>query len=182
MSSSPINYIQLPTLASNNTATLYMYSIIATFAIVHFVHHAVACRSQKNKRLEDNDGMPLLPQDVEKYSQLPKSEGKVFTANSIPRGLLNRHSTQDGTWGVLKILKGSLEYKTAPRGNTMIKETENEDDNIIYPTQFVLDPTTRNGIIEPRRFHKVQAASEDLEFIVEFYRLPGTGPVQEKRD
>jgi tellurite resistance-related uncharacterized protein len=94
--------------------------------------------------------MPLLPQEVLKYSQLPKAEGKVLTANSIPRGLLNRHNTKDGTWGVLKILKGSLEYEIAPRGNTMRKEIENEDDNIIYPTQFVLDPTTPNDIIEPR--------------------------------
>jgi tellurite resistance-related uncharacterized protein len=38
------------------------------------------------------------------------------------------------------------------------------------------------GIIEPQVKHHVKALSDDLKFVVEFYRLPGTGPVDEKRD
>jgi len=153
---------------------------------------------------EDEDGMPLLPKNVEKYSQLPKtktatitttttngkSNNKVFTATTIPKGLLNRHNTKVGTWGVLTIFRGSLEYKIAPRENTMRKEVDGEDDNVAYPTQFVLDASSsssssssRNtGIIEPQRYHKVVPMSDDVEFIIEFYRVPGTGPVEEKRE
>jgi tellurite resistance-related uncharacterized protein len=162
--------------------------------------------------------MPKLPKGVVKYSQIPKDRNKTFTLNTIPRGLLNRHTTKIGTWGVIRIIKGSLEYKIAPRGNTMRKEennkegvvkgtkdeteieneTENENksyENKLYPTQFVLTPTTKNGIIEPQRYHKVQAATatatattstddndNDLQFVVEFYRFPNSGIVDEKRE
>eukprot|EP00536_Pseudo-nitzschia_multiseries_P013730 jgi/Psemu1/212591/e_gw1.606.32.1 len=136
-------------------------------------------------RTEDEEGMPILPPNAVKYSQVPKAattagETKVFTATTTPKGLLNRHNTKVGTWGVIKIFKGTLEYKIAPRESTMRKEVEGEDDTVAYPTQFVLSPN-KNGIIEPQRYHKV-VPSDDVEFIVEFYRLPGTGLVDEKRE
>jgi tellurite methyltransferase len=135
--------------------------------------------------------MPILPNDAVKYSQVPKED--TFTNTTIPKGLLNRHTTKSGTWGVITILKGSLVYKIAPKGNKTKKEEnyENEDDHIMYPTQFILTPTTQNGIIEPERYHKVQAVAgsgdnekdeEELEFVVEFHRVPGTGLVDEKRE
>lgn len=38
------------------------------------------------------------------------------------------------------------------------------------------------GIIEPTKLHQVKALSDDLEFVVEFLRVPDTGAVDEKRD
>ena len=38
------------------------------------------------------------------------------------------------------------------------------------------------GVIEQKMLHQVRALSEDLEFVVEFWRVPGTGVVDEKRE
>jgi tellurite resistance-related uncharacterized protein len=180
------------------------FSTTTTTTTTAFVVTPVASRMGRNtinpllvqnnvNAITNDEGlMPILPNDVVKYSQVPK-EGS-FTKSTIPKGLLNRHTTKIGTWGVIKILKGSLEYKIAPKGNKIKKEEDTEDDDItIYPTQFILTPTTQNGIIEPERYHKVQAVTgsddddneideEELEFVVEFHRVPGTGPVDEKRE
>ena len=108
-------------------------------------------------------GMKALPAGVVKYSQVPK--GKIFTKETIPRGLLKEHNTKAGTWGVIQVSKGKLQYQI------------NEPAVSIH----ILDSTTR-GIIEPQVKHEVAPLSDDVEFVVEFYRLPGTGPVVEKRE
>lgn len=161
---------------------------IVSAAVIGLVATAVLLVKKKNcrEKTDDEDGMPILPAKAVKYSQLPKAtdengKPKVFTKATTPRGLLNRHNTKVGTWGVLTIFKGTLEYKIAPRGDDLRKEVEGQDDAITYPLQFVLDPSSRKGIIEPQRYHKV-TPSDDAEFIVEFYRLPNTGIVDEKRD
>jgi tellurite resistance-related uncharacterized protein len=38
------------------------------------------------------------------------------------------------------------------------------------------------GVIEPTKLHSVKALSDDVEFVVEFWRRPGTGVVDEKRE
>lgn len=107
--------------------------------------------------------MPKLPSDVVKYSQVPKSGS--FTATTIPKGLLKDHTTKKGTWGIIRVDKGSLEY------------------TIVDPAISVFElKAPDRGIIEPTRLHHVRALSDDLEFVVEFYRVPGTGPVDEKRE
>ena len=112
----------------------------------------------------EGDGMPVLPKDVVKYSQVPR-EGK-FTADKIPKGLLKEHNTKKGTWGIIRVDKGRLEYKIY-----------GSPDNHVF--ELSVD---RHGIIEPTIRHQVRALSPDLEFVVEFFRLPGTGPVDEKRE
>jgi len=110
------------------------------------------------------EGMPILPKNVVKYSQVPANGS--FTAEKIPRGLLKQHSTKKGTWGIIRVNKGSLEYQ--------INEPS-------PPRIFELTAPAK-GVIEPTVLHQVRALSDDLEFVVEFYRLPGTGPVDEKRE
>jgi tellurite resistance-related uncharacterized protein len=105
--------------------------------------------------------MPELSAEMEKYSQVP-SVDSYFTNDFIPAGLLKDHSTKDGTWGVIRINKGELQYN-------------------IGEERFVLT-TSNPGIIEPNIKHSVKSLSEDLEFVVEFYRLPHTGPVDEPRE
>ena len=47
---------------------------------------------------------------------------------------------------------------------------------------YKLDIKTK-GIIEPQVYHSVAPMDEEeVEFVVEFYRLPNTGPVDEKRE
>jgi len=109
-------------------------------------------------------GMPVLPDGVTKYSQVPKL-GQYFTADNIPKGLLKLHNTKAGTWGVIRVARGRLEYA--------VHEP--------HERVFELSPDFP-GIIEPTMKHQVKALSDDLQFAVEFYRRPGTGPVDEKRE
>ena len=85
---------------------------------------------------------------------------------------------------------GALEYKIAPRGNKTRKDDGEENDAVAYPTRFVLSASslpsssrqTRScGIIAPQQYHKV-VPGKDAEFVVEFYRLPETGAVDETRE
>eukprot|EP00586_Coscinodiscus_wailesii_P007338 CAMPEP_0172492032 /NCGR_PEP_ID=MMETSP1066-20121228/23009_1 /TAXON_ID=671091 /ORGANISM="Coscinodiscus wailesii, Strain CCMP2513" /LENGTH=111 /DNA_ID=CAMNT_0013261401 /DNA_START=311 /DNA_END=646 /DNA_ORIENTATION=+ len=107
--------------------------------------------------------MPKLPADVVKYSQVPKTG--AFTKDKIPKGLLKRHNTKRGTWGVIRVSSGQLEYQI----------------NEPSVSRHVLD-NTRVGVIEPRVYHQVAPLTDDVAFVVEFYRKPDTGPVDEKRE
>jgi tellurite resistance-related uncharacterized protein len=108
-------------------------------------------------------GMRQLPSEVVKYSQVP---GKgCFIKDKIPRGLLKEHTTKSGTWGVINVSKGQLRYQiNEPSVSVHILDSENK------------------GIIEPQVKHEVAPLTDDVEFVVEFYRLPGTGPVIETRE
>ena len=112
------------------------------------------------------NGMPILPSNVVRYSTVPnKPDTKYFKIDSIPSGLLKKHSTKEGTWGVIRVNKGKLEY------------------NILEPEESVHILDAENvGVIEPTRLHQVKGLSDDLEFVVEFCRVPGTGNVDEKRE
>ena len=107
--------------------------------------------------------MRELPAGVVKYSQVPK--GKTFTVTTIPRGLLKEHNTKVGTWGKINVLRGKLEYQI------------NEPQKSV----FELSPS-KPGFIEPQIRHQVKPLTDDVEFVVEFYRFPNTGPVHEPRE
>jgi tellurite resistance-related uncharacterized protein len=110
-------------------------------------------------------GMPVLPVDAVKYSQVP-AKGSHFTAQKIPSGLLKQHSTKQGTWGIIRVSTGKLSYQI----------------NEPIEREFVLTPDTPPGVIEPKVLHQVKPLTGDLEFVVEFLRLPDMGPVDEKRE
>eukprot|EP00804_Cyclotella_cryptica_P005939 CCRYP_000205-RA/>CCRYP_000205-RA protein AED:0.18 eAED:0.18 QI:108/1/1/1/1/1/3/3506/172 len=129
-----------------------------------YVRHRPQGSSVQRDMTRLPDGMPVMPKDVVKYSQVPKV-GTVFTATTIPSGLLKQHNTKKGTWGIIRVLQGQLEYSIIePERSTHILDKDN------------------HGVIEPTRLHHVKALSSDLEFVVEFWRLPGTGVVDEKRE
>lgn len=107
--------------------------------------------------------MSELPSEVEQYSIVPALED-YFTATTIPPGLLKGHSTKDGTWGVIRVNQGLLEYTL-------------EDSNEVFQLSKDLQ-----GVIEPNVQHHVKAMSDDVEFLVEFYRKTNTGPVDEPRE
>lgn len=113
-----------------------------------------------------SDGMPILPDNVKKYSTVP-NKAKYFTADKTPKGLLNKHTTKEGTWGLIRVFTGKLDMEYS----------------IFEPQEsvHVLDPTSV-GVIEPTMLHQVKPLSDDLEFVVEFWRVPGTGDVDEKRE
>jgi tellurite resistance-related uncharacterized protein len=117
------------------------------------------------------DAMPEMPCDMVQYSKVPTKD-PAFTATTIPKGLLKDHTTKAGTWGVIRVLTGALEYNIQNDDKTGEGESA---------TSFELSPDFV-GIIEPERKHHVKALSDNVEFVVEFYREPDTGPVDEPRD
>jgi tellurite resistance-related uncharacterized protein len=108
-------------------------------------------------------GMPILPSDVVQYAQIPKQHNKPFTATTVPKGLLKQHSTRAGTWGVIRVLKGQLQY--------LIHQHDPSQSSV---SVHVVVDAARPGIIEPTKYHQVKALTDDLEFHIEFHRRPGT--------
>lgn len=66
---------------------------------------------------------------------------------------------------MIRVSRGTLEY------------TMREPQHVVLELEA---PAT--GVILPQKLHHVKALSENVEFVVEFYRVPGTGPVDEKRE
>jgi tellurite resistance-related uncharacterized protein len=93
--------------------------------------------------------MPSLPPDVEVYRRTP-----TFDASSVPRGLLEAHTTKAGTWGRIVVEDGRLRYE--------LLEPE--------PNVWVLRAGVP-GIVPPERKHRV-AAIGAVRFYVEFLRAP----------
>lgn len=79
----------------------------------------------------------------------------TFTEETVPKGLLNEHSTKAGVWGLIKVESGRLSYQvTDPRRE---------------PFQTVLTHEGAPGIVEPTILHHVAPLGR-VRFHVEFYR------------
>ena len=91
--------------------------------------------------------MKTLPPGVSNYKSTPE-----FTQDTVPEGLLNAHQTKAGTWGLIVVLEGELEYR--------ILEPETED---------ILLNSEKPGVVEPTVLHEVKPRGE-VRFRVDFYR------------
>lgn len=94
--------------------------------------------------------MKTLPPNVIAYKKTP-----LFTNKTVPPGLLHDHRTKAGTWGLIQVQSGALQYTIQG------KETH------------VLTPGSP-GVVEPGITHCVTPLGEVI-FFVEFYReeVPG---------
>jgi tellurite resistance-related uncharacterized protein len=106
--------------------------------------------------------MPQIPPEAVQYAQLP-APGKSFTASTIPKGLLKQHSTKQGTWGVIRVSQGQLEYQ-------IHRDASDKGLSEAIHT-FVLD-SSQLGIIEPTVLHQVRPLTDNVEFTVEFHKVP----------
>ena len=122
--------------------------------------------------------IPMMPDDMVQYSQAPKAP-KRFTAETIPSGLLKDHSTKPGTWGKIRVFRGRLEYQITDE--RFVGGGKEENANSKSKT-FIIDTNSPPGVILPEIKHHVKPLTDDVEFVVEFYRSPGTGPVDEPRE
>ena len=141
---------------------ILLIALALAWSTAAFVSHRQDGLVRRQARLRQWHAMKTLPDDVVNYSQVPAGN-QTFTATSIPQGLRKNHSTKAGTWGVIRVLQGNLGYQI-------------EDE-----PEITLDPMTP-GVIEPQVLHHVAPRSDDVEFVVEFYRYPDTGPVDEPRE
>lgn len=91
-----------------------------------------------------------LPQGLEVYRHTD-----VFTAATVPRGLLKDHSTKEGTWGVINVIEGQLRYCV----------TDDRRD----PFAAILSPGGTPGLVEPTILHHVELLGP-VRFYVEFHR------------
>lgn len=89
--------------------------------------------------------MKTLPSNVKAYKRTP-----LFTGESIPAALLNKHNTKAGSWGLINVEEGELEY-----------QIENGESYILSPSF--------PGVVEPEVFHHVRAIGK-VVFYVEFYQ------------
>lgn len=84
----------------------------------------------------------------------PYHRTDTFTRDSVPEGLLRRHTTKRGVWARIQVSRGRLEYHVhAP-----------------FDTREVLEAGT-SGVVLPEVEHHV-APLGDVEFFVEFWRRP----------
>jgi tellurite resistance-related uncharacterized protein len=91
--------------------------------------------------------MPALPANVVRYKETPE-----FDEETIPAGLLHRHTLKQGVWGRIVVPEGRLLY--------VIEREPSET--------FVLSSEVP-GIIEPEVPHHVEPRGK-VRFRVEFYR------------
>lgn len=78
----------------------------------------------------------------------------TFTEESVPAGLLRDHRTKRGTWGLIHVEQGELEYRI--------------DEPV--PEVLHLTPAVR-GVIAPEMAHRVRPLGE-VRFHVEFWARP----------
>ena len=93
--------------------------------------------------------MRMLPPQARAYRKT-----SVFNQETVPRALLNRHTTKAESWGKIWVISGQLGYHIL---------TEDLEDHVLTP-DFP-------GIVEPQVPHKVELLGP-VEFYVEFYRKP----------
>jgi tellurite resistance-related uncharacterized protein len=92
-------------------------------------------------------GMPALPAHVARYKETPE-----FDEQTVPAGLLHRHTLKPGVWGRIVVSEGWLLY--------VIEREPSET--------FVLRAVVP-GIVEPEVPHHVEPQGK-VRFRVEFYR------------
>ncbi|GAA0595982.1 hypothetical protein GCM10009416_37940 [Craurococcus roseus] len=90
-----------------------------------------------------------LPPGLQRVRSTP-----VFTDATVPAGLLRRHRTAPGTWGLIRVLEGRLLLRV-----------------LDPPGERVLDPAHAPGVVGPGAPHEVQPLGP-VRFLVEFHRAP----------
>jgi tellurite resistance-related uncharacterized protein len=93
------------------------------------------------------------PPDLEAYRTTP-----VFDADTIPAGLLRRHSTKAGVWARIHVLEGELVFRRLEPG----------------AADEILRAGGSDRLVEPQAFHEVEARGP-VRFFIEFLRPRSDG-------
>ena len=91
------------------------------------------------------------------YKRLPN-----WTATTLPEMVTQKHNTKVGTWAKLTILSGSLHFY----------ELDEEGE---VTAEHLFTPETEIPFVEPQAWHRIAAASDDLECYLSFYCKPEIG-------
>ena len=85
------------------------------------------------------------------YKRMP-----VWNKDTMPEAVQRKHNTKVGTWGKITVLKGTLKF---------IELTE--DGEVI--AEHLFEAGADNPMAQPQAWHRVEAATEDVEWYLEFY-------------
>lgn len=91
--------------------------------------------------------MKSLPGNVVSYTKT-----KIFTEETIPEKLTKEHDTKDGTWAVIHVVEGRLNY-------TILGETE----------ETVELTPDKPGVVSPGEKHFIRPDGP-VKVCLEFYR------------
>ena len=98
--------------------------------------------------------MKTLPPDVHPYRSTPD-----FTQTTVPDALLREHTTKSGTWGLIQVIEGELDY--------IILEPVEECVRLRPGVDGVVEPTIRHRVelrgpvIFHVAFHAVPKLADD---------------------
>ena len=88
------------------------------------------------------------------YKRMP-----IWTKETIPELVQQKHNTKEGTWGKITILRGSLRfYQLTEEGEVISSHIWQAGEEVPF--------------VEPQAWHKVEGLTEDLEWYLEFYCRP----------
>jgi len=87
-----------------------------------------------------------LPNRVKPYSSTP-----VFDETSLPKGLQKSHCTKAGTWGVLRLLSGTLDF---------IIETTGKKRSMVAGEQQLIAPEEKHHV----------ALNSSMTMQIDFYK------------
>ena len=85
------------------------------------------------------------------YKRMP-----VWNKDTMPEAVQRKHNTKVGTWGKITVLKGTLKF---------IELTE---DGEVLAEHF-FEAGADNPMAQPQAWHRVEAATDDVEWYLEFY-------------
>ena len=85
------------------------------------------------------------------YKRMP-----VWNKDTMPEAVQRKHNTKVGTWGKITVLKGTLKF---------IELTE--DGEVL--AEHLFDAGADNPMAQPQAWHRVEAATNDVEWYLEFY-------------
>ena len=88
------------------------------------------------------------------YKRMP-----VWNKNTMPEAVQRKHNTKVGTWGKITVLKGALKFIELTEEGEVIAE-------------HLFEAGADNPMAQPQAWHRVEAATDDVEWYLEFYCKP----------
>ena len=95
-----------------------------------------------------------MTQKLIAYKRMP-----LWNKDTMPEALQHKHNTKVGTWGKITVLKGQLRF---------IELTEDGEEIASH----IFEAGAENPMVEPQAWHRVEAATDDVECYLEFYCEP----------
>ena len=83
----------------------------------------------------------------------------VWNKDTMPEAVQRKHNTKVGTWGKITVLKGVLKFIELTEEGKVIAE-------------HLFKAGAENPMAQPQAWHRVEAATDDVEWYLEFYCKP----------